>query len=64
MYDPVKYKTPTGTKLNCKGWVQEAALRMCKVIFFKFFCFDVAVNYNLCRSICTTTKDPQWYAGK
>src|SRR6187549_2272085 len=21
-------KTPTGTKLNCKGWVQEAALRM------------------------------------
>ncbi|MEO7445640.1 MAG: urocanate hydratase [Ferruginibacter sp.] len=28
MYDPVKYKTPTGTDLNCKGWVQEAALRM------------------------------------
>ena len=28
MYDPVKYKTPTGTKLNCKGWVQEAALQM------------------------------------
>jgi len=27
-YDPVKYKTPTGTKLNCKGWTQEAALRM------------------------------------
>ena len=27
-YDPLKYKTPTGTKLNCKGWVQEAALRM------------------------------------
>jgi urocanate hydratase len=27
-YDVVKYKTPTGTKLNCKGWVQEAALRM------------------------------------
>lgn len=27
-YDSVKYKTPTGTKLNCKGWVQEAALRM------------------------------------
>jgi urocanate hydratase len=27
-YDPVKYKTPTGTNLNCKGWVQEAALRM------------------------------------
>ncbi|MFM2360679.1 MAG: urocanate hydratase [Bacteroidota bacterium] len=27
-YDPIKYKTPTGTTLNCKGWVQEAALRM------------------------------------
>lgn len=27
-YNPVKYKTPTGTKLNCKGWIQEAALRM------------------------------------
>ena len=27
-YDPVKYKTPTGTKLQCKGWIQEAALRM------------------------------------
>ncbi len=27
-YDYAKYKTPTGTKLNCKGWVQEAALRM------------------------------------
>jgi urocanate hydratase len=27
-YDPVKYKTPTGTNLQCKGWVQEAALRM------------------------------------
>ena len=27
-YDPIKYKTPTGTQLNCKGWVQEAALRM------------------------------------
>src|SRR5690606_22651470 len=27
-YDAVKYKTPTGTKLNCKGWIQEAALRM------------------------------------
>jgi urocanate hydratase len=27
-YDPIKYATPTGTKLNCKGWVQEAALRM------------------------------------
>ena len=27
-YDPIKYKTPTGTILNCKGWIQEAALRM------------------------------------
>jgi urocanate hydratase len=27
-YDPVKYKTPTGSKLNCKGWIQEAAYRM------------------------------------
>ena len=27
-YDPVKYATPQGTKLSCKGWVQEAALRM------------------------------------
>ena len=27
-YDPIRYKTPTGTKLNCKGWIQEAALRM------------------------------------
>jgi urocanate hydratase len=27
-YDPIKYKTPTGTGLNCKGWIQEAALRM------------------------------------
>ena len=27
-YDAVKYKTPTGTKLHCKGWIQEAALRM------------------------------------
>jgi urocanate hydratase len=27
-YDAAKYKTPTGTKLNCKGWIQEAALRM------------------------------------
>ena len=27
-YDPIKYKTPTGTELNCKGWIQEAALRM------------------------------------
>src|SRR6187455_3275504 len=28
MYDPIKYATPTGTKLSCKGWIQEAALRM------------------------------------
>src|SRR3954470_17278477 len=27
-YDPVKYKTPTGPVLTCKGWIQEAALRM------------------------------------
>jgi urocanate hydratase len=27
-YDPIKYKTPTGTNLTCKGWIQEAALRM------------------------------------
>jgi urocanate hydratase len=27
-YDIKKYKTPTGSQLNCKGWVQEAALRM------------------------------------
>lgn len=27
-YDPIKYKTPTGTNLSCKGWIQEAALRM------------------------------------
>lgn len=27
-YDIAKYKTPTGIKLNCKGWIQEAALRM------------------------------------
>jgi urocanate hydratase len=27
-YDAVAYKTPTGSKLNCKGWIQEAALRM------------------------------------
>src|SRR4051794_20970693 len=27
-YDAIKYKTPTGAQLNCKGWVQEAALRM------------------------------------
>lgn len=25
---PDKYKTPTGSTLNCKGWIQEAALRM------------------------------------
>jgi len=28
MYDSIKYKTPTGSQLTCKGWVQEAALRM------------------------------------
>jgi urocanate hydratase len=27
-YDPVKYKTPTGNNRICKGWIQEAALRM------------------------------------
>jgi len=27
-YDPVKYKTPVGSQLSCKGWIQEAALRM------------------------------------
>lgn len=27
-YDPVKYKTPKDTQLHCKGWIQEAALRM------------------------------------
>jgi urocanate hydratase len=27
-YDPIKYKTPTGNNLQCKGWIQEAALRM------------------------------------
>ncbi len=27
-YDAVKYKTPTGTNISCKGWIQEAALRM------------------------------------
>jgi len=27
-YDAKKYATPTGTQLNCKGWIQEAALRM------------------------------------
>lgn len=28
MYDPIKYKTPTGNQLSCKSWIQEAALRM------------------------------------
>ncbi|MET0637571.1 MAG: urocanate hydratase [Chitinophagaceae bacterium] len=28
MYDPKKYKTPTGNTLHCKGWIQEAAYRM------------------------------------
>src|SRR6476619_6554150 len=27
-YEPIKYKTPTGNKISCKGWIQEAALRM------------------------------------
>jgi urocanate hydratase len=27
-YDAARYKTPTGTELTCKGWIQEAALRM------------------------------------
>ena len=27
-YNAIKYKTPTGTKRSCKGWIQEAALRM------------------------------------
>jgi urocanate hydratase len=27
-YDTIKYKTPTGNQLSCKGWIQEAALRM------------------------------------
>ncbi len=27
-YDARNYKTPTGTRLSCKGWIQEAALRM------------------------------------
>jgi urocanate hydratase len=27
-YTAAKYKTPTGNTLTCKGWVQEAALRM------------------------------------
>src|SRR6267154_2469599 len=26
--DLSKLKTPTGTKISCKGWIQEAALRM------------------------------------
>ena len=28
VHDFAKYKTPTGNTLRCKGWVQEAALRM------------------------------------
>ena len=27
-YDAIKYKTPAGNELTCKGWIQEAALRM------------------------------------
>ena len=27
-YDAIKYATPTGNTLSCKGWIQEAALRM------------------------------------
>jgi urocanate hydratase len=27
-YDYAKYKTPTGNSISCKGWIQEAALRM------------------------------------
>jgi urocanate hydratase len=27
-YDAEKYKTPTGLQISCKGWIQEAALRM------------------------------------
>ncbi|HUS02905.1 MAG TPA: urocanate hydratase [Chitinophagaceae bacterium] len=27
-YNIEKYRTPTGTVLSCKGWIQEAALRM------------------------------------
>ena len=27
-YDVEKYKTPTGSEKSCKGWIQEAALRM------------------------------------
>jgi urocanate hydratase len=26
--DISRIKTPTGSRLNCKGWIQEAALRM------------------------------------
>jgi urocanate hydratase len=28
LYDPIKYKTPIGPEMTCKGWIQEAALRM------------------------------------
>ena len=28
LYDVHKYGTPTGHQLTCKGWIQEAALRM------------------------------------
>lgn len=27
-FDAQRYKTPIGSQLNCKGWIQEAALRM------------------------------------
>ena len=27
-FDPLRYKTPTGSAVTCKGWIQEAALRM------------------------------------
>lgn len=27
-YDRIKYKTPVGKTITCKGWIQEAALRM------------------------------------
>lgn len=27
-YDAKRYKTPTGSQRSCKGWIQEAALRM------------------------------------
>src|SRR5678810_1002016 len=36
-YDPLKYKTPIGSQLTCKGWIQEAALRMFLFFFFFFF---------------------------